>query len=181
VTKNVLARHIDILPTVLDVVGLPAGSYRGPGASLLARSDDSADGIVSFSEADARCVSRRAVVTHRYKYIYTPQDPWLLLLRQFEYFQDRPCEKRPECAKVPREELYDLEHDPFEEKNLLEAALPAEARTALDGLRRELDQHLNLEPAYRVASLTGARLARAPTPKIDDGVREALRALGYLE
>ena len=174
-----LARHIDILPTVLDVVGLPKGSYRGRGTSLLAP-EHAGDGVVSFSEADARCVSRRAVVTRRYKYIYTPQDPWLQLLRRFEYFNDGSCKSRPECASVPKEEFYDLETDPLEQKNLLTAPLPRDVATVLDGLRRELDEHLNLPREYRLSALNKPSKA-APTPEVDDGVKEALRALGYLQ
>ena len=36
-TSNAIARHIDLFPTVADVLGIDIPSYRGPGVSLLER------------------------------------------------------------------------------------------------------------------------------------------------
>jgi arylsulfatase A-like enzyme len=174
---DALVRHIDILPTVLEVVGLERGGYAGAGISLLAGRGDDA---LSYSEADARCVQRRAVVGRRYKYIYTVQDPVAQALRSTKGFSDPLCDLRPACSAVPREELYDIDTDPFEERDLLAGDLTPAAAAALERLRAELERHLNLPRQYRLATLTGGGKA-APGAEIDDGVRDALRALGYAE
>jgi arylsulfatase A-like enzyme len=178
--SDVLVRHIDILPTVLDVAALRRGTYTGSGISLLARLDRP-DDAVSFSEADARCVLRRAVVGRRHKYIYTSQDPVAQALHFTKFFFDPLCANVPACLQVPREELYDLDTDPFEERDLLKAGLTAETRVALDGLRAELERHLNLARSYHLAAATGDPGTPVPTVEVDDGVKEALRALGYVE
>jgi len=175
--RDLLVRHVDILPTVLDLVGLPAESYDGPGSSILSRLARGATekAAFSYSEADGRCWSRRAVVEERYKYIYTPQDPWHRLLRHSPLFFDDLCRRHPACGEVPREELYDLKVDPFEETNLLKSPLAKEAEVALERLRIRLGMEMNLPVAYR------RRLTRGSPRETDESVREALRALGYIE
>jgi arylsulfatase A-like enzyme len=175
--RDQLVRHVDILPTVLDVAGLPAGPYGGPGSSILGRlARRSAEPIYSFSEADGRCAARRAVVDLRYKYIYTPDRPLDRLVAQSPLFFDDVCSGNPACAQVPREELYDLDADPFEQTNLLNGPLSREATAALDRLRVQMTAHINRPPAYR-HRLT---LEGSPT-RLDDSTREALRALGYIQ
>ncbi len=176
--RSQLVRHIDLVPTVLDVTGLPAGSYSGPGSSILARpARGAAEPILSFSEADGRCWSRRAVVEERYKYIYTPDRALEQVLEQSPLFFDGLCSSHPACAKVPREEFYDLAADPFEENNLLNGDPPSEARVALDRLRAALTAHLNLQPAYRHRLTIGG----PAEDRLDDATREALRTLGYIQ
>jgi arylsulfatase A-like enzyme len=178
-SRNQLVRHIDILPTVLDVVGLRAQPYNGPGSSILARlaKEAAAEPILSYSEADGRCWSRRAVVDERYKYIYTPDRPTDRALAQSPLFFDDVCSRHPPCARVPREELYDLSADPFEETDLLKGSPGSEAMAALGRLRARLAAHLNLPPAYRHRLTVGG----ATPDQLDDSTREALRALGYIQ
>jgi arylsulfatase A-like enzyme len=178
--RDDLVRHIDILPTVLEVLGLPRGGYAGEGISLLA-GDRPAD-LTSFSEADARCVARSAVTGRRYKYIYSLQDPVWQALRWAKFFFGPLCVKTPACFQVPREELFDLEADPFEEHDLLKAPLTAETRAALHSLQREMERSMNLARPYRRVVLSQVSDATpAPTVELDDSVKESLRALGYLE
>jgi arylsulfatase len=171
-----LVRHVDILPTVLDVVGLPLDPYVGPGSSILGR-EPAGPGVSSYSEADARCWSRRAVVEERYKYIHTPRDPAHLALRHSDLFFDGFCRRHPPCEEVPTEELYDLGADPFEEANLLEGPLDPDGAAALERLRTRLAENLELPRAYRTTPVPGER----PQPAMDESLLEGLRALGYLE
>jgi arylsulfatase A-like enzyme len=174
-----LVRHVDILPTVMAVAGLRADSYDGPGSSILARLAEgtSAEPILSFSEADGRCWSRRAVVDDRYKYIYTPDRPLDRVLRQSPLFFDDVCSRHPPCSEVPKEELYLLSSDPFEEKDLLKQPLSEDATAALERLRARLTAHINLPPGYRRRLTVGG----ASPDQLDDSTREALRALGYIQ
>ncbi len=177
--RDLLVRHIDILPTVLDVVGLPTEPYAGPGSSILKRLADGgrAKEIYSYSEADGRCRSRRAIVGTRYKYVYTPDRPADRLLTESPYFFDDLCATKAACTDVAPEELYDLRADPFEEENLLLGSLSREEALTLDRLRERLTEHLNLAPHYRHRLVVGGPSADA----LDDATREALRALGYLQ
>ncbi len=176
--RDILVRHVDILPTVLDVVGLPTGSYDGPGASILTRLAKPAGGAptTSYSAADGRCRSRQAIVDERYKYIYTPDRPEDRVLAASPLFFDNVCSGHPACADVPREEFYDLRADPFEEANLLRGTLSGEQAIALERLRSQLADYLNLSPAYRRRLTVGG----GSPDQLDDKTREALRALGYI-
>jgi arylsulfatase A-like enzyme len=178
-----LVRHVDILPTVLDLVDEPRGSYAGPGVSFLPRlslRDGEADPVsASFSEADGACAARRALVTARWKYIYTPADLGQFLLAGTNLFYGDRCPAA--CKTVPAEELYDLHADPTEQRNLLLAPLAPEAAAALEQLRVQMEAHLNLPRHYQTVVYT-ARAARAQKQsrtEIDPSVREAMRALGY--
>ena len=95
--ETFVARHVDLLPTVLELAGLDASTYDGPGVSLLGEGDREA---VSYSEADGRCVPRRALVTERYKYIYSPAGARQALLQANDRFFDETCPV--ECRDVAR-------------------------------------------------------------------------------
>jgi arylsulfatase A-like enzyme len=173
--RDMLVRHIDILPTVLDAVGMTMGSYKGPGVSIVRRLREADGGrISSFSEADGRCVSRYAVVDERYEYIFTPEDHTPEDQKPAN-FVDSLCRAHPACAQVPREEFYDLRSDPFEEHNLLgPRALSPDARAALDRLRGELVASTRLPRFYRRGGASGK-------PEIPADVEESMRALGYVQ
>ena len=168
-----LARHVDILPTVLDVAGIPAEGYTGPGVSLLADAGkQGSQRRYSFSEADGRCVRRFALVGPRYKYILTPRDEAQRALRRQPLFVDRAC---PEACRElpPPEELFDLLRDPREEVDLLRGEISRPVREALLRLRREMAVHRRLEPRFRRDPETGEA-------SMDAELEASLRALGYL-
>jgi len=112
------ARHVDILPTILDAVGVspPAGL---PGRSLLEASDQQAgedQEPVSYFESLSATFNRgwaplRGVIRGRYKLIVLP---------------------------IP--ELYDLDADPHEEHNLLEGGGDPEAKRIARELSKELPE-----------------------------------------
>ena len=168
-TTDVIARHIDLFPTVLDVAGLE-NDYDGAGESLL---EDERPSVVSYSEADGRCAMRRAIVTDRYKYIYTAKGAAQTLLQSNAMFFDDTCAEL--CREVPAEELYDLLKDPFEKTNLLRDQSRADE---LETLRREMATHLNLPVRYIESIVTG------PSEGLDDEkhqeLRDALETLGYI-
>ena len=157
---------------------MPAESYDGPGSSILKRMAKraSAEGVVSFSEADGRCRSRRAIVDGRFKYIYAPDRATDRLLLQSPLFVDGVCSRHPPCLDVPREELFDLQADPFEEANLLKGPLGRTETAALEHLRGQMAAHSNLTPAYRHRLTVGP-----PQDQIDAATKESLRALGYIQ
>lgn len=170
-----LARHVDILPTILDVLGLPVGSYDGPGVSLLAilRAEPPPE-RVSYSEADAYCALRRGLVNGRFNYIYTARGPEQQLMR-FSPELQRGCPTV--CDTLPTEEFYDLETDPWEERNLVSSGMDAEQARWLDRFRAEMERHLNLPREYARRVVT----EEVATKVVDQRVHDALKALGYVQ
>ena len=173
-----IARHVDLFPTVLDVLGSSEPGYRGPGVSLL--SDDPPR--VSFSEADGRCAIRYGLVTATHKYIYTPQDDRQAVYRSYDHFVDEGC--TGVCRdRLPTEEMYDLRSDPFEERNLLQGLVQDAQVKVAEEFRGVLDHHLGLPVGYRPRMVTdlmaAAEDAERATPR--DDVQDALCTLGYLD
>ena len=167
-----LARHVDLFPTVMHVAGLDS-DYGGLGVSLLAPEPDA----LSFSEADGRCTLRRAIVTERYKYIYTVSGDEQALLQQDDRFFDGTCAEV--CRDVPLEELYDLHKDPYEKQNLLQGRLDAERAQWLERLRMSMATHLNLPTRYTESVVTGPREGLGDEENKE--LLDSLRTLGYIQ
>jgi len=105
----------DILPTFLDAAGLEyPGIHQLPGESLLseAPAKDRDHQYVEYSEGNRRWISLR---DHNYKYNY--------------YFGGAG------------EELFDMDHDPGECRNLMENPLTRDAKEAKESLKKELVKH----------------------------------------
>jgi choline-sulfatase len=104
-----VARLIDIMPTVLDVLGFELPQMDGVSLIGALRGDGHPDDLEAYAESlypqRFGCSPVRALRDGRFKII-----------------------------DAPRPELYDLERDPFEEHNLYQ-----QRRAAADGLRRRLD------------------------------------------
>ena len=179
--EDILVRHIDILPTILEVLGISTSSdssYDGPGVSILQRLEQTTNEVLfSYSEADARCAKRHALVTDRYKYIYTPKNHSQSLLQNSNLFFDDTCPK--ECRDLPTEELYDLESDPFERRNLLATNPSTDIAEWLDDLRLEMVGHMNL-PRYWHTSVVPGPARQLDYLKLEQ-LRKSLRTLGYIE
>ena len=75
-------------------------------------------------------------------------------------------EGRFKLIDAPRPELYDLERDPFEERNI-----HAERPTVAGAMRRRLTQ---------MANESEAPDGLAPTEELSPDARERLHALGYI-
>jgi len=139
-----LARHVDIFPTLTELAGLSRGRKGTSGRSLVGAMNGTPTGepVVSYAES------------------YLPKDQfgWAPLYA----LQD----ERYKYIEAPQAELYDLQTDPREQKNLLLG--DAKNATALKGrlalLRAEMDGK-----------------AEVATKKPLDAQTEAqLRSLGYL-
>ena len=142
---GVVARTVDVLPTVLDLLGLADATPSVSGRSLAtALSGGAIDDEPTFSESLTPLIhfgwsDLRALRDGRWKYIL-----------------------------APRPELYDLEQDPGEQRNLVEQE-PARARAYRAGIEQRLKQEQALlrEPGQ-------ANTTVAPD------LLEKLGALGYV-
>ena len=136
-----LVPSVDIAPTLLDLMGLPAlDTAQGRSLGPLLRGEDWAPAAVLFSEMESHAGGpkpARAARTQRYKYIRNlDAQPWGdgggngswkdILADEPDQTWDEPR---------PPEELFDLEADPLERTNLVDdpdhAAALAELRAAL--------------------------------------------------
>jgi arylsulfatase A-like enzyme len=174
---DVLVQHVDILPTVLELAGVSATGYIGAGQSLLhALKDGKTSDRFSYSEADAACTTRRALVNDRYKYIYTSKDEQQMLFQLYWRFSGL-CPAS--CFTLPVEEFFDLSTDPFEERNLLPGPLDAEQTKWLERFRQEMVRDRNLPHAYTVRVVTDNE--QSGSPPVVQAVQKALKSLGYVQ
>jgi arylsulfatase A-like enzyme len=144
-------RHIDIAPTILDIVGidpLPLGLQ--PSLLPMMRGDDRQD-RPAVTEALQTMLHDRVnrvvgLRTGRFKYIAAPDNP-----------------------SVPQE-LYDLEADPLERRNLAreQPGLLEELRLQLEQLQDGKDGH-------------GDPASQRMSAEEEEMVRARLESLGYLE
>jgi arylsulfatase A-like enzyme len=153
-----VSRAIDVMPTILDVVGLLHGPGPGQGVSLRPRWEGRRSAVPpAFSEALATFREAKSLRTDRYRYIVTIGPG--RVARQGRSFIPR----RPSAV-----ELYDLEPDPGERHDLLISPDARSTRVA-----RELDAELR-----RTAH---ERLGQPDTTVLDDETVRRLKALGYVE
>lgn len=183
-SSDMLVRHVDLLPTVLDLLGIPADGYSGPGLSIVDRLNTPAElrtPIFSFSEADGLCLQRQGLVDAGFKYIYTPTDPLHTTVNRSARMQEPVC-RRPACQDPDREEFYDLRSDPFEENNLMSGPLSTEHKRKLDQMRGEMEAHLNVDRHYAIRVLIDEPTdVDLPAEGLPESVEKSLKALGYIE
>jgi arylsulfatase A-like enzyme len=139
---DALTSHVDVVPTVLDLLELPApadldgesltpmltGDAEGPRDSLFAE--------MTWHE---RYAPMRAVRTERYKYVrnFWKQQRVHLPADIFGSRAGREMREEFYVTERPREELYDLENDPHEQENLAAsrgAFDPADAPSGMFGV-----------------------------------------------
>ncbi|MEO1173301.1 MAG: sulfatase, partial [Myxococcota bacterium] len=121
-----LTQAIDVSATILDIAGIDPGVVAG--RSLLRPAVPGATVISEYNEFGIR---RQAIVGDRYKVIWQRaalEDVYMREARDKKYFPSVIFEGE-------RVQVYDLKNDPKERKDLSKA-MPPEAKTLLDTLRK---------------------------------------------
>ncbi len=149
-----IVRHIDVMPTILDVAGVQGPPMRG--VSLRPFWEGHGSSLVAISEAMNGPYEEKALRTETAKYIIRMNEAWV---------------SRHGRAVLPehpdRRELYDLVADPGETANRLVKATPEAGRLA-----QEMDRRLR-----RMLPRPGHASEAHPDRDLVDGLKE----LGYLD
>ena len=153
---NEKVRLIDVMPTVLDMAGLPLpGGIQG--RSLLGFLKGASVAMPKYFFAESIChgPERKMVSNGKYKYIYTPQ---------------------PDVQKTERKiypvfmhELYDIEADPEETANLYHRAEKGISRA----LHKELGEFIEKGQQSNTKDSNEFQ--------VDETLKKRLKALGYIE
>ena len=130
-----VVRQVDIVPTVLDLLHLPPASMDGVSLVPLLTTDSHME-LETYAES-----------MYPLRFGWSP----LRTVRDGRF----------KFIDAPRPELYDLERDPFEQRNLYDVRRPL-----ADALRQRLTRHTTVRPP--TAGTT-----------VPDDVRERLASLGY--
>lgn len=143
--RDALVSTIDLMPTILDACGLAVpAAVQGRSLRALAIGDDDAlrDAVYAEMTYHREHVPMRSVRTDRFKYVRNYSDaPIGIDEVEDEEWAQRLVELDDQPWLRPRvpEELYDLDADPNERRNLIDDAAHAAAR---DDLRARLDAHM---------------------------------------
>ena len=151
---------IDLAPTLLDLAGLPSNpEAEGKSLRRLLEGDRASGSrwAFAFTESGFTQDYQRSITSERYKLVYVPDAG------------DRRVLKGREL------ELYDLEEDPGETKNLVDER-PEVARRLKERLWRWM-----ADGGSRSQSGSGSRAKTPEAVRIDRPAEEQLRSLGYLE
>jgi len=149
-------RLIDIMPTLLDIVGIDYDANKMQGTSLLSilKGDKTDKHLVAISESVTNDnVEQKSIRTNKVKYIYT--------------VKIKNDERILVSKKPDREELYDLVHDPKEQYNIFSSE---------QNLGNVLRKKINKILKKALVNKTKVR-----TMKIDKNMRNSLKSLGYIQ
>lgn len=163
------APAVDVMPTVLDVVGVPrAAAAEMEGRSLRPLWEGrEAGGRLAFTEALAFDTEQKSVRGDRYKYV-VEVPPAVVKLNGRRFLPDKPDAR-----------LFDLRDDPAEKTNLLAARARAvrPAAAAAAGPPPALVEALDL----RLREYVARHFGRTETAELPAEIIEKLKALGYVQ
>jgi len=154
-----LAQTVDIMPTILDILGITPVRNDMQGVSLVPfwTKGKTLSPKVAYIEALAALYEMKGLRTNRYKYIV---------------YVDAKMVKEYSRSYLPKDsfslELYDLEHDPSEKNNLVQSDLNPNIMQLVTDFDRLLRQHLAEQSGY------------VEPIELDTATIEKLRELGYL-
>lgn len=153
-----VSRAVDVMPTILEYLGVQPSADEMQGESLRAMWENPSAGHqrVAFSEAATTASEIKGVRTDRYKYVIRI-DPSVVKEHGRAYVPDQVADRM----------LFDLANDPREQQNLLLAPGP------VLGLDTELDTALR--------HFAAIHSQETDVVELDEQTIERLKALGYVQ
>jgi arylsulfatase len=165
---NSLIQHIDIAPTLCDLLNIKKHTFDFDGSSLFPLIDDEKKELRDFIFNEESYVQRKiAIRTHKYKYIMAPDG------RGFCNY----CQK----VHVGPEELYDLSLDPEETKSLID-----QEKELAQEMKKQLESFVSALDKKREDCLKRGNSGNMPDkimldPEEEKKIRKRLRSLGYMD
>jgi arylsulfatase A-like enzyme len=155
-----VARTIDVMPTVLDFLGIEPERNEMQGRSLVPHwaAPGETPAQVAYIEALARRYEKKGLRTARYKYVLSL--PESAVERHGRGFLPN---------RSLRPQLFDLEADPEESTNLLTGKPDRATKARAASFDRALRNHV------------AANQGEADPARLDESTVERLRSLGYLD
>jgi arylsulfatase A-like enzyme len=163
-----LVQHVDLLPSLLDLLQIDSVPYRPDGKSLLPLIGDEKQEIRSFCFQEESYVQRKiALRTHKFKYIYAPDGYGL-------------C-KYCQMVHGGAEELYNLEKDPEERTNIVDkdTIIAQQMHKILDEFYNKLESKRRKEIEEDPSDDLFPN--ERPDPKEEKEIKRKLRGLGYMD
>jgi arylsulfatase A-like enzyme len=163
-----LVQHVDLLPSLCDVFGIPYEHYQFDGTSFMPLIKGETQEIRPYVFSEESYVQRKICLrTKEHKFIFAPDGTGLC-----NYCQ---------TVHGGAEELYDMETDPEEAENIVSNAssVAQQLRKQLDQIIKALDdkrqQGMNKSPSE--GPLPGQNF----DPKEEKKIKRKLRGLGYMD
>lgn len=154
-------RLIDVMPTVFELLGIsPSGPVQGESLVQLMRTGERESDPPALAESTYWGPERKAIRLDGYKYIWVP---------------NLESKTKRTYRGIVQHELFDLTNDPGETKNLY-SERPELAESMRHALFGELEASIELGERLRQQ-----RPETGPATEMEEDVRDALKALGYLD
>lgn len=155
-------QHIDIVPSILDILGIKTKSSAIDGKSVIPLINGQVKQLrdaVYVEEADVE--RKKAIRTADYKYIYALSE------------KDAMCKA---CGRIHggTRELYDLNKDPGETENIVE-----ENPDAANKLQEKLSEWVKFVEVNHQKCLVGKKKSYDTSLEEEEIITERLKALGY--
>jgi arylsulfatase A-like enzyme len=154
-----VAQTVDVMPTILDVLGVTPSKNEMQGRSLAplwSRPAPAGDGV-AFTESTVSRSEKKSVRSSRYKYIVDIDKQVVAQIG-----------RRNLPVGALSAELYDLKRDPHERHDLLAGKASAKLLAIAADFERQLRRHLS------------AQRGEATATTLDAAALEKLKALGYI-
>jgi arylsulfatase A-like enzyme len=159
-------QHVDIVPTVLEMLGIKYNKDSYDGESLLPLINGEIDLLRQFVYFEESYIQRKqGIRTDKYKYITACDET------------NGYCRY---CSKVHEgpEELYDLENDPKEKKNIVNEHI-SQAEFLKEQLKLIIDD-LNIKKSERIKHNSNRKMYNALSED-EELLKKRMRVLGYLD
>jgi arylsulfatase A-like enzyme len=153
-----VTRAVDVMPTILDLVGHAEDVPAMQGTSLRATWEGSDPVRIAYAESLGIPAEAKALRTDRYKYVLSISAADVLAHGR-RYIPPEPASRQ----------LFDLEQDPGERVNLLDSERRAQVSVLADTMDDRLRRHV------------AAQRGQAEKVQLDPETLDKLKALGYVQ